>query len=361
MNILEVYYEPRMSGITRHVGQFVPELEGEDLKFHVLCSTDDRRIPSFYRSHGIPVKRVPGAKYFSFRGMLELIRLVKKWRIDVVHIHNLQSVFWSSLPKILLPRTVFLFTPHIIVFENKTIERVFYLVWRFFSILTREIIALSKEQKTRLVKLGIKRRDRIRTIYNTVPGNKAGKRTEEKSPFPSDAFCILSLIRLVRQKNPEQIIHIAEQVCESHPNARFFIAGEGPLKRLLRRIIACHELTDRVILLGYRPDALELIREADLLLSTSLWEGLPYTILEAMSMGCPVVASDIEGHRPLVVNGETGFLAGTTEEFVQKIILLIGDENMKREMGKKAGKRFERYFSFSRFLESMKNLYLSFR
>ena len=361
INILEAYYEPGMSGITRHVGMIIEELQHDSsFSFHVLCSTNDNKIPEYYRTLGIPVVRVPGAKYFSVSGMFEILKLVRKWKIDIVHIHNLQSVFWGHLPKIFLPHTRFFFTPHIINFENKTLEKAFYIIWRYFAILSNRIVAISDIQKEILAQRKILKPEHISLIPNSVRFSQESSQTQDHPVKSSEIQrpCVLSLIRLARQKNPHQIVSIAKEICSRFPDVRFYIAGEGDLLPEIKAQIRTNGLESQVILLGQQKHGPRLIGEADIILSTSLWEGIPYTILEALFFGKPVAASNIEGHKALVKHGETGYLATTTEEFVEKIGLLLKDETLRQGMGQKGRRLFDDNFSFQDFILRTKNLYL---
>jgi len=361
IKILHVYYEPGFSGITRHVGHIVGYPEKDDnFEFSILCSTDDPKISDYYKSINIPVKSVAPSRYFSFRGMIECFRTVRKNRIDIVHVHNLQSIFWAHLAKIFLPKTRFIFTPHVISFENKSIEKIFYIIWRYFSILSKDIVALTKGQKEFLVKKKIKKPEFIQIIPNSVPDSE---QTEKKINANSDLEnpCVLSAIRFVGQKNPMEIIRIAEKVCSDITGVKFYIAGNGPLFEDMERMIKEKKLEDRVILLGFRKDTLLLMNQADILLSTSLWEGLPYGLLEAMIMGKAIVASDIPGHRDLIMNGENGYLAKTTEDYAKGIKRLIQEPELKENFGKKARSHFTNEFSFSKFRKNIRNLYRSRR
>jgi glycosyltransferase involved in cell wall biosynthesis len=361
INILQVYYEPSMSGITRHVGMIIEGLKHDSaVSFHVLCSTDDPRIPEYFRSLHIPVVSVPGAKYFSIKGLWKVLCMVRKHKISLVHIHNLQSLFWANLPKIGTPRTLYIFTPHIINFENKWIERVFYFVWRFFACLTDKIVSLSEIQRTSLATQRIKKKKALPVIPNSLPlSDDLLKENvlEKENPLEIQNPCIVSVIRLVPQKRPFEILSIAREICARFRDVTFYLVGDGPLSSELSKRIREEGLTQRVIMTGFRSDALRIISRADIVLSASLWEGLPYTLLEAMYCKKPILASDIEGHRPLILDGLTGYLASSPLEYVDKITHLLENPDLKKEMGEAARKHFDQNFTFDLFLTKIKAIY----
>ena len=352
--ILQVYYEPAKSGITRHVSLLTRELK-QEYDFYVLCSTSDPKIEQTFRSLNIPISIVPPAKYFSLKGLRNITRLVRRERIPLVHIHNLQSIFWCNLPRLFCPRTRFLFTPQVIGFENKFVDTLFYLVWRLFSILTKRIVVLSDEQKDFLMARGIGNEKKILVIPNSIPPFEVDDNMEPV--FDENELPIVSVMRLVRQKAPERILEIAGKVCPHFPRARFYIIGDGPLESKLKKIISERRLRERVIMTGFREDALTFVRNAAVILTTSRWEGMPYTLLEAMYLGKPIVASDIHGHRPLVIEGETGYLARSLEQYVDQTALLLNDEILRETLGKNARRHFKNHFAFDDFIQNMKSLY----
>lgn len=358
MNILHVYYEPAYSGITRHVGLIVEPLRKEEkhYRFFVLCSTSDERIPAYFQSLDLPVSQTRGAKYFSLSGMFKLIYFIRKWKIDIVHIHNLQSVFWANLPKIFYPRVKFIFTPQVIDFDNKTIEKYFYMIWKYFSLLSTKIVALSSEQKQILVQSHIKKKEDIEVIPNSVTFPEVVEdyqpdRNELHKPY------ILSIVRLVSQKRPEMLIEIAEKVAQRHPRAFFYIAGEGPLRDDLYALIKEKKLGDKVVLLGFRTDIVDLIIHSEIILSTASREGMPYTLLESMALGKPAVASNIIGHISLIENGKNGYLCKDIPEYVNRIDELLADDEKREKMEINARRLYREHFSYPKFLQRMRNLY----
>jgi len=360
IKILESYYEPLLSGITVHIGQIIQGLRNENFKFYVLCSTNDNKISKYYKNLNVPFTIVPKAKYFSFRGMIEIIKFIYKQKIDIVHIHNLQSMFWANLPKIFFPKTKFYFTPQVIDFENKLIEKVFYLVWKIFSILTVKIVVLTDFQKIRILRKGIGNEKKLLVIPNSIPDYESTPKikTEESFHFDSHTKYIVSVIRLEKQKDPKKIIDIAREIQKKYPDVKFLIIGEGDLKKELETLVTEYNLNHCVSLLGYRKDAITFIKNSTIILTTSLWEGLPYTLLEAMYYKKPIVASDIEGHKSVIIEKQTGYLANSVTDYVNKISLLLEDENLRNKISSNTYNHFQKNFSFDKFIEKIKSLYL---
>lgn len=119
---------------------------------------------------------------------------------------------------------------------------------------------------------------------------------------------VASAGRLEEQKGYEYLVRAARFVVDQHPHVRFVVAGCGPRRPALERLIGELGLDDHFHLLGFRSDVPAVLAACDLFVSSSLWEGLPLAVLEAMLLARPVVATDVGGTREVVRPGETGIL-----------------------------------------------------
>ena len=124
---------------------------------------------------------------------------------------------------------------------------------------------------------------------------------------------VMAIGRLAPQKDPATMVDAFGRVAQRHPSARLAIVGGGELEDQVTGAIAAAGLTGRIALLGVRPDAVELLAGADVYLSSSRWEGLARTILEAIALGIPVVATDVGGVRDVIEPGTSGSLAPAAE------------------------------------------------
>jgi glycosyltransferase involved in cell wall biosynthesis len=126
--------------------------------------------------------------------------------------------------------------------------------------------------------------------------------------MPEDGILIGSVGRLDDQKGYEFFVRAARRVAEVHPRARFAIAGDGPRRFALEKLIADLGLQGCFRLCGFRSDVTSFIAALDLFVSSSRWEGLPLVLLEALLQGKPVVVTDVGGNREVVRPGRTGLI-----------------------------------------------------
>lgn len=151
----------------------------------------------------------------------------------------------------------------------------------------------------------------IRTRYDGVelPSPDAfASRVLRASLVPPGATLVGSLGRLEEQKGYQCLIYAAARVIQQRPDVRFAIAGEGSLRSSLQRLIDELGLASRFHLCGFKADVANFIAALDIFVSSSLWEGLPLAMLEAMLQGKPMIATDVGGISEFVLPGQTGEL-----------------------------------------------------
>ena len=153
--------------------------------------------------------------------------------------------------------------------------------------------------------------------------------------------------RLVAQKDPGVFVDAAAQVATARGGARFVVIGDGPERAALEASARRLGIADRITFLGHRADALELYAGLDLLVLTSRYEGLPFTVLEAMGLGVPVVAPRIPGMDEAVADGVTGRLVevGQPRALGTAISDLLSRRELRESMGRAARARALERFS----------------
>jgi glycosyltransferase involved in cell wall biosynthesis len=177
--------------------------------------------------------------------------------------------------------------------------------------------------------------------------------------IPPRGRLVMAIGRLWPQKGYRDLIWSGELLRVAYPDVWLVIVGDGPDRDSLLRYRDQTHSHHAVRFVGHRQDAGELLSGADLLWNGSLYEGQSNTILEAMSRGIPVVASDIPGNRDLVVSGQTGqlFRLGDIATLTRQTNLLLLDDERRRAYGEAARSRVQADFSVSRMVQQHAALY----
>ena len=205
---------------------------------------------------------------------------------------------------------------------------------------------------------------RLEVIYNGVDTREYSSCSVEKGKFrakfsiPGDEKLVSFVGRFSEEKNPAVFVEIAKRVlAESDSKLKFVMAGDGPEFEKVHRMIENYDLQDRFVLPGMVQDVAELLNDTLILLVVSKTEGIPFVILEAMSMGVPVLSVDVGGISEVVTNGLNGFLISPRESvvdsFTEKVLELTEGQLNYDEISEKAKETIEARFT----LNSMSSRY----
>ena len=139
------------------------------------------------------------------------------------------------------------------------------------------------------------------------------------------------------------------------------LAGKGPLQKECQELAERLGIEEMVDFLGYRDDIETLLKISDVAVASSLREGLPVNIMEAMACGLPVIATDNRGHRELIKNNKNGWIIDPqeVEEFAKKIKLLSKDMELKNMLGNNGRKMILSTYSTTKILEEKSRIYHS--
>lgn len=364
--ILHIYYEPFFSGISRHVLYSLKAINSEKYDSLVLCSTGDDRIATALKTTlgEDRVKIVRPGRFFSMSGFYQTVRLIRTHQISIVHIHNLQTSTWALPAAILAGCRQVIFTPHVDNIGIDFLQPVTRRIIRLARFIPLTLIAISREQKERILNLGITRPSKVKYIPNHI--NKAEldavlhlhpESIRHKNNLPQDAIIVSQVARLDRQKDPDFLIRVAQLTRGPAPNMIFLLIGDGPLKNKLAQQINSLKLNAFVRLLGYRHDALELLHASDIATLTSRWEGLPYALLEAVCLKKPAVITNIPGNRQVIIDNESGYLANTPEQFAARLVALAGSKELRIAMGGAGYLRNKDLFDFNHLVSQLNAVY----
>jgi len=140
------------------------------------------------------------------------------------------------------------------------------------------------------------------------------------------------------QKSCLDYIRLVKETVKQNSRVKFLLVGDGAMRPQIEQAVRSGGLADVVRLTGWRRDIPDILAASDILVLTSLWEGLPIVVLEAMAAGLPIVATDTGGVNEVVSNGKTGFLAAPQDvvELTRKLVFLVSNPQERKAMGKAA-------------------------
>ena len=175
----------------------------------------------------------------------------------------------------------------------------------------------------------------------------------------ADEILIGIVARLVPVKDIPNFLAAAKQVCAQIPNARFVIVGDGELRVALEAEARELSLGDRVIFAGYRRDLSRIYAGLDLVVLSSLNEGLPVSLIEAMASAKVAISTSVGGVPNLLTEGETGFLCPPADPkaLAEKIVVVISQRDRWAEIGDKARQYALSRYNIDRLVTDIERLY----
>ena len=364
MRILLLYYEPQPSGQTAHVLSLA---RGLDRHLHhitvVLPEHLEESIAAFQQT-GVRVVPLPLRKLAWTPGAVAaLVRLVREQHFDIVHIHSQEAGLVARLLTRLAGSHAILYTPQTLDIQRASWHWLYVFVERLLAHITTLIISVNESDRMRLIGWGIPPH-KVVTIPNGIDLLKFEEVLEVgelRQALGVDRHhpLVMQVGRLRAQKNPLAFVEGAAQVVLECPEAQFALVGDGPLRGEVVSCIRKLGLEQCVHWLGWHHDGYRLIAAADVISLTSLWEGTPYTLLEAMAWSRPVVATAVNGCPEIVLDSVTGFLvpAGDKTAWARRVIDLLHDPAKATLMGKEGRRRVEERFALPDMLAEVERLY----
>lgn len=182
------------------------------------------------------------------------------------------------------------------------------------------------------------------------PDSAARVRLAVTLGIPPGSIVIGVVAQLIPRKGHALLLDCLREVVSRHPEVQVLCFGRGPRERALRRRIAAHGLSEHVRLMGFRDDLAALVPGLDLLVHPARREGLGVAVLEAMSCGVPVVASDAGGIPDVVEHGVSGWLfpAGDRRALRDSVLRMLGDEAVRLRLARAGRERVRSRFSIRR-------------
>ena len=302
-------------------------------------------------------------------GLIDLTRFLRKQRYHIVHTHNSKAGFigrlaarWAGVP--IIVHTVHGFAFH--DGEPAWRQILFRNLERLASLWCDKMVFISQPLIDWALRDRITRREKIRKIYSgieldhfePVPDGEK-KALKEAWGIREEAPVVGIVSKLWEGKGHTILIHAFEGLKREIPEAVLVIAGEGYLRDKLSDLVDRLGLKGSVLFTGFQMDVRRIIATFDVAVLPSFFEGMGRVLLEAMTMGKPVVASSVGGIPDLVHHGKTGFLVtpGSVSELKSGLLTLIRNKALAKEMGEEGRKCISEEFSAGRMAQSIEKLY----
>jgi len=311
------------------LGKFLlPLIDGmSDVGWEVTAVCSDGKEIARLRALGYRIEAIPIARsmnpWLALRSLIALIRYFRRQKFDVLHAHTPVAALIGRIAGRLAGIPLIIYTAHGFYFHDdmpRWKRAFFVMLERLGGRFTDLLFCQSAEDAADAVSEGVAPAERVVEIGNGVDTARfdpakvdAGEVTRVALGIPQTAFVVGLIGRQVREKGVGEFLQAMTSLADRHPHLWVLLIGERLASDHVQGVeveftAARNVLGDRLVAPGLRDDIPQLLAAMDVFCLPSWREGMPRTIIEAMMMAKPVVATDIRGAREEVVSGETGLL-----------------------------------------------------
>ena len=278
---------------------------------------------------------------------------------NLIHCHNPGTLFYGVLAGKIIKKTGIVNTEHGFVKKITARSR---LKDQFLYAFTDRIIVVSDALKNDFIKnykVGLGKIHVIKNGSELVIPQESRSSSRERLNLDPNHYYIGIVARLTPIKNHKLLFDAFKFVVREIPNARLLVVGTGEIKKELENYVQSLGLNGYVDFLGSRTDVSYILNAIDLFVLSSDSEGLSMSILEAMGMGLPIIATNVGGNSELIKNGITGILVPPRchVSFAKAIVRVIKDRSSSTALGDNARNRFFNEFTMNKMTQNILAIY----
>ena len=341
-------------GGPKHVDLLINNLSS-DMEIFLACPKDKPYYNMWSESKKVKdIFALPHRK-FSVKKLLGLNKFIKDNDIEIVHSHGKGAGIYSRMLKILNPRLKIVHTLHgVHIGEYGFLKKSVYIfLERFLTLFTDKFINVSNSENSVCLKLKLFKKSKSEIVYNGIKALLKDDHAKIKFNL-SEKRVVTTISRFDYQKNMSLAYEIAQNF-KDNSDIVFLWLGDGDDRTKFESMAQKDGVN--IIFTGFTDEIPAYLSATDIYLSTSRWEGLPYALIEAQSLGIPIVATNVVGNNEVVENGKSGFLFESAQQARQDIEILLNDEQIYGKMQGEALLNFKNKFDIGIAVRKVEKIY----
>lgn len=358
-----------VGGVDVSLRLILANIDSEKFESIVIHGDSDKNEP-FLNDKNIPVKNYPISIIRNilpskdYKAINATNRIIKNEKPDLIHAHSAKGgVIGKIVGK--MNNIPVLHTPQAYSFlsaDNKLKKSVFLGLEKFLSKWNNKILASSNSERNRaLNEVGYKN-ERVVLFNNAINAITNTSDLSIEKTWPDDYIC--SVGRPSFQKNIELMIEVLRQLKVKNPSIHLVLMGVGyhaPNLEQVKSLINKYNLASSITLLEWtkREDIFNIIKNSKLYISTARYEGLPYSVIEALALEKACVVTDSDGNRDLIVDTENGFVIKNENsvEFASAVLELLQDDTKRKQFEENSLKLFNEHFNIKNTIHNLEKIY----
>jgi glycosyltransferase involved in cell wall biosynthesis len=365
IRVLECIRQGKIGGGESHLLDLVENLDKTRFEPVVLSFTDGPMIKRL-NDMGVKSHIIYTEKPFDFTKWKAVKKLLIDEKIDLVHAHGTRAnsnVNWAARSLgIPVAYTIHGWSFH--QDQNFLLRNLRIMGEKYLTSRTNLNISISDSNQKAGKKYirGFKSR-MIRYGVNTQRFNPAGQYVDirKELDIPADKVLVVFVARVTHHKQPLALVKAFAEAVAVHPGLHLLMVGDGDQKEQVVELVKNLNISEHVTLQPFRQDVPAVLASADVFVLPSLWEGLPLGLLEAMTMGKAIIASNVDGTCDVIEHYKDGILVETDKlvnNLVEPLITVGKDANLRKDLQTASLETAHKRFSIVSMMNDVEQIYL---
>jgi glycosyltransferase involved in cell wall biosynthesis len=309
--------------------------------------------------------------WLDIKALWQIALYLRKNHFAIVHTHSSKAGILGRLAAKLAGVPVIIHTVHGWSFHDhmpKVTKVAYIFLERFCARFTDALIVVTDRDVQKGLQAHIGKQNQYHKIRSAIslqefdPDRIDRGQIRQSLSIPTNALVLGTVGRFSAQKNPLEWVAVAEKISREIPDCKFLMVGDGPLLPQVKTTLKANNLMEKFIFPGIQRNIPQMLAAMDVFLLTSLWEGLPRVIPQAMLMRLPVVATRVDGSSEIIEDGKNGFLCapGDKEFLAERCLQLLKDPNLRQEISLKGSEIAKKNYDLNQMIAQIDDLYKYF-
>lgn len=356
--ILHASLRADYGGAPNYINTMINNLS-KDYQVYIACPNDKPYYDKWKNNEKVKGIYLLPHRKFTLSSFFGLLNFIKKHKISLVQANGKGAGSYRFV-KLFRPslKVIYAYRGFHIDKYNYLQKQLYFLYERFMTLFTDKVINVSKGEQKLCIENKVLNKDLSVQIYNGINSLEHTNNPKIQSTYEGK-FVISTLSRFDIQKNMGMMYNIAQKL-KSYDDIQFIFIGDGEDKIKLEEKAKTENLNN-IDFVGFKDhdDKQEYLSVSDLYLSTARWEGLPFALVEAVSMSLPIVASDVVGNNEVCLHNKNGLLfsINSVDQAVDAILKLYNDIEKRKLFGKKSREIFLNTFTVNQMITNHERLY----
>ncbi len=364
IKVLQCIRQGQIGGGESHLLSLIENLDQTLYEPLVLSFTDGPMIDRL-KEMDIKTQVIHTEKPFDFRVWKQVRNLLERENIALIHCHGTRAVsnIFRAAKLLNIP---FIYSIHGWSFhddQNPLVKRIRIISENF--LISRSTLNIAVSESNRLTGKNNLQNFEAVVINNGInqqkfDSSRAFKNIRDEINVSPSAIVIIFIARFTSHKQPLSLIRSFVEAVKIKPSLQLLMVGEGDEKNEALEMVTKFNVASNVHFLPFRQDVPDLLAAADIFVLPSLWEGLPIGLLEAMSMGKAVIATNVDGTKEIIRNNQNGILIETkdlTKNLTNAILYLADNENVRQQFSANAKKTVKENFNAASMTRKIESVY----